>query len=131
MAAFVSTETLLSRRLKRVLKGKMGTGICSFSVLGIGIFMSFITGNGIFMYFITGMGFSCLLSLGMGFSCLLSLGMGFLCLLSQGMGFSCLSLVGIGTFMSFIAGNVMILNATGNGKQWENGISIFSFKIGH
>ena len=25
----------------------MGTGICSFSVLGVGIFMSFITGNGI------------------------------------------------------------------------------------
>ena len=56
MAAFVSTETLLSRRLKRVLKGKMGTGICSFSVLGIGIFMSFITGNGIFMSFISGNG---------------------------------------------------------------------------
>ena len=31
--------------LTRVLKGKMGTGICSFSVLGIGIFRSFITGN--------------------------------------------------------------------------------------
>ena len=27
----------------RVLKGNMGTGICSFSVLGIAIFMSFIT----------------------------------------------------------------------------------------
>ena len=27
----------------------MGTGICSFSGLGIGIFMSLITGNGIFL----------------------------------------------------------------------------------
>ena len=27
----------------------MGTGICSFSVLGIGIFMSFITANGNFL----------------------------------------------------------------------------------
>ena len=34
----------------RVLKGNMGTGICSFSVLGIAIFMSFITGNGIFFF---------------------------------------------------------------------------------
>ena len=35
----------------------MGTGICSFSVLGIGILMSFITGNwAILMSFITGNG---------------------------------------------------------------------------
>ena len=35
--------------------GKMGTGICSFLVLGIGIFMSFITGNGIILN-VTGKG---------------------------------------------------------------------------
>ena len=34
--------------IESVLKGKMETGTCSFSMLGIGIFMSFITGNGIF-----------------------------------------------------------------------------------
>ena len=36
----------------------MGTGICSFSVLGIGIFMSFVTGNGI-LYMPVGMGKKC------------------------------------------------------------------------
>ena len=35
--------------LRRCWRGKRGTGICSFSVLGIGIFMSFITGDGNFL----------------------------------------------------------------------------------
>ena len=37
-------------------RGKMRTGICSFSVLGIGIYMSFLTGNGISRYFVNGNG---------------------------------------------------------------------------